>query len=122
MDLWLQIPYALNIAILTPVCLAMFAGRGQGAVFQSAVSASRGLELLVGSLWLSILAASAAGLIFPRIFAPLLAMQVFYKLIWLLAFVVPAAVERARLPAGIAACFAAIVLTWPVFLWLAFAT
>ena len=81
-----------------------------------------GLELLVGSLWLSILAASAAGLFFPRIFAPLLAIQAFYKLIWLLAFVVPAAVERARLPAGVAACFAAIVLTWPVFLWLAFAT
>lgn len=122
MDLWLQIPYALNIASLAPVCLAMFTGRGQGEVFQSAASSSRGLERLVGSLWLSILAASAAGLFFPRIFAPLLAIQAFYKLIWLLAFVVPAAVERARLPAGVAACFAAIVLTWPVFLWLAFAT
>jgi hypothetical protein len=121
MDLWLQIPYALNIAILTPVCLAMSTGRGQGAVLQSAASASRGLERLVASLWFSILAAAAAGLFFPRIFASLLAMQVFDKLAWLLAFVVPAALEKARLPAGIAACFAAIVLTWPVFLWLAFA-
>jgi hypothetical protein len=50
-----------------------------------------------------------------------LALQVFCKLAWLLAFVVPAAVEKARLPAGIAACFAAIVLTWPVFLWFALA-
>ena len=121
MGLWLQIPYALKIAILTPVCLAMSTVREQGAVFQGAVSASRGLERLVGSLWLSILAAAAAGLFFPRIFAPVLALQVFCKLAWLLAFVVPAAVEKARLPAGIAACFAAIVLTWPVFLWLALA-
>lgn len=120
MDLWLQIPYVLNIAILAPVCLAMFTGRGQGAVFQGAVSASRGLELLVGSLWLSILFASVAGLFLPRIFAPLLAMQVVYKLAWLLAFVVPAAAAKASMPTGIAACFFGIVLTWPVFLWLAF--
>lgn len=120
MDLWLQIPYALNIAILTPVCLAMFTGRGQVAVFQGAVSASRGLELLVGSLWLSILVASVAGLLLPRLFAPLLAMQVVYKLAWLLTFVVPAASAKAPMPTGIAACFAGIVLTWPVFLWLAY--
>jgi len=100
----------------------MFSVRGQGAVFEGTVSASRGLELPVGSLWLAILAASAAGLFFPRVFAPRLAMQVFCKLAWLLAYVVPAAVERARLPTGIAACFAAIVLAWPVFLWLAVAT
>lgn len=100
----------------------MSTARGQGAVFLGAASASRGLERLVGSLWLSLLAVSAAGLFFPRIFAPVPAMQVFDKLAWLLACVVPAAVDKARLPAGIAACFAAIVLTWPVFPWLAFAT
>lgn len=123
MDIWLQIPYALNIAILAPVCLAMFTGRGQAAVFQGGVSASRGLELLVGSLWLSILLASVAGLLYPRLFVPLLAMQVVYKLTWLLAFVAPAAAARtSSLPVGIAACFAGIVLTWPVFLWLAYIT
>lgn len=122
MDLWLQIPYALNIAILTPVCLAIFTGRGQGAVFQGAVSGSRGLELLVGSLWLSILLASVAGLFLPRIFAPLLTMQVLYKLIWLLTFVVPASAAKAVMPTGIVVCFVGIVLTWPGFLWLAFIT
>lgn len=121
MDLWLQIPFALNIAILVPVCLAMFTGRGPLVVFQNAVASSPGLELLVGSLWLSILAASAAGLVWPRPFAPLLAIQIFYKATWLAAFVGPTAAMKARLPVGIAACFAAIVLTWPVFLWLAFA-
>lgn len=115
-------PDAPNVAIMTPVCLAMFTGRGRGPVCQGAVSASRGLERRVGSLWRSILAAAAAGLLFPGIFAQLLAMQVLYKLAWLLAFVVPAAVARDRLPAGIVACSAAIVRTWPVFLWLAFVT
>lgn len=121
MDIWLQIPYALNIAILVPVCLAMFAGRGETVVFQGAVASSRGLDLLVGSLWLSILVASVAGLFLPRLFAPLLAMQVFYKATWLMTFVAPAAGRRARLPIGIAACFAMIVLAWPIFLWLAYA-
>ncbi|MFT3722534.1 MAG: hypothetical protein QM773_03020 [Hyphomonadaceae bacterium] len=121
MDIWLQIPFALNIAVLAPVCLAMFAGRGEAIVFQGAVASSRGLELLVGSLWLSILLASAVGLFYPRLLAPLLAMQVAYKATWLAVFVAPAARRRARLPAGIASCFAFIVLAWPVFLWMAFA-
>lgn len=121
MDIWLQIPYALNIAILVPVCLAMFAGRGEGVVFQGAVASSRGLELLVGSLWLSILVASVGGLFFPRLFVPLLAMQVLYKATWLLTFVGPSVGRKEPAPVGIAACFAFIVLAWPVFLWLAYA-
>ena len=121
MDIWLQIPYALNIAILVPVCLAMFAGRGEQVVFQGAVSASRGLEMLVASLWLSILVASVAGLFLPRLFIPLLAMQVLYKATWLFTFVTPRSVAGGRVPVGIAACFAFIVVAWPVFLWLAHA-
>jgi hypothetical protein len=121
MDFWLQLPYALNIAILIPVCLAMFAGRGEIIVFQGAVSASRGLEFLVASLWLSILLASIAGLFLPRLFMPLLVMQVVYKATWLLTFVAPRYAARNKIPAGIAACFAFIVIAWPIFLWLALA-
>ena len=122
MDVFLQIPYALNILILAPVCVAMFTGRGPSLVFQGAAENSWALELLVGSLWLSILAASVAGLAYPRFFVPLLAMQVVYKLTWLAAFVAPALSVKARAPMGIAGCFAGIVLAWPVFIWLAFAT
>ncbi len=102
MDPFVQVPYAPNLTILTPVCFAMFTGRGPAAVFQGAVEYAWALELLVGGLRLSILAGSAAGLVFPRCFAPLLAMQVFYKLTWLVAFLAPAASGRAPLPVGVA--------------------
>ncbi|MBI1360084.1 MAG: hypothetical protein GC155_07345 [Alphaproteobacteria bacterium] len=121
MNIWLQIPYVINIAILVPVCMLMFSQRGPRVVFQDAVASSRGLELLVGALWLAILVASMAGLYWPRLFAPLLAIQVFYKAAWLLAFVAPSAIAGRKLPSGIAICFAGIVVAWPVFLALAFA-
>jgi hypothetical protein len=62
MDLWVQIPYALNIAILVPVCLAMFTGQGPVAVFLGMVQPSRGRGHLVGGLWPAILGHSLAGL------------------------------------------------------------
>lgn len=115
----LQIPYLLNILILAPVCLGMFSGDGAASVFQGRVDPSRGLELLVGSLWLSILAASCAGLVWPRSLAPLLVLQVIYKSVWLAAFVAPAVARGglAAAPMGVAGCFAFIVLVWPFFIW-----
>lgn len=117
----LQIPYALNILILVPVCAGMFAGRGPLTVFEGKVAPSAGLEWLVGSLWLSILAGSLLGLFWPRQMAPLLAMQVLYKAIWLATFVAPLAGKSGwqAVPAGISLCFAGIVAAWPVFIWLA---
>jgi hypothetical protein len=120
-ELWLRIPYALNIAILVPVCWAMFSGRGEALVFQGAVatSAAPGLELLVGSLWLAILLGSIAGLFLPFPMAPLLAVQIVYKFAWLAVFIAPAVLRGAPIPTGISLCFAAIVATWPLFLWAA---
>jgi len=117
----LQIPYVLNILILVPVCLGMFSGRGALTVFEGKVAASSGLELLVGCLWASILAGSVAGIFWPKVMAPLLAMQVFYKAAWLMLFIVPLVTKSGlqAAPGAISACFAGIVLTWPVFIWLA---
>lgn len=117
----LQIPYALNILILVPVCIGMFSGRGALTVFQGKVAASAGLEWLVGCLWLSILIGSVFGLSWPKQMAPLLAMQVFYKAAWLVTFVAPLALKSGwhAAPAGISLCFAGIVVVWPVFIWLA---
>jgi hypothetical protein len=114
----LQIPYALNIVILAPVCLAMFSGRGARLVFEGKVAGSPGLELLVGALWASILIGSVVGLWQPKLMAPLLAMQVFYKSTWLLAFVAPRAAADGlqAVPTGIATCFLGIVLVWPFFI------
>ncbi len=121
MDQWLRIPYVLNILILVPVCWSMFGGRGAQRVFQNAVEGSQGLERLVGSLWLAILVASVAGIAMPRLFWPVLAIQIVYKSVWLLSFVVPSATAGARIPLGVATTFALIVLTWPLFLWMSFA-
>ena len=57
--------------------------------------------------------------------APLLGVQVFYKAVgykavWLLAFVGPAISRRSPVPTGIATSFAVILVSWPIFLWLAF--
>ncbi len=119
----LAIPYALNILILAPVCLGMFSGAGPSGVFQGRVAASAGLELLVGSLWLAILAGSVIGLFFPREMAPLLALQVFYKTTWLATFAVPLILREgwAAPPWGVTACFIGIVLVWPLFIWRAYA-
>lgn len=121
----LKVAYLANIVILVPVCAFLFAGRarGVGVIFQDAVVDSAGLRLLVGSLWFAILAASAAGLVWPAFFAPVLAIQIVYKTLWLVLFVAPLIMSRrgARVPWGIAITFAAIVMTYPIILWLAFA-
>jgi hypothetical protein len=116
----LLVAYVCNILILVPVCWSMFAGRGVAAVFEGTVSESAGLRLLVGSLWLAILAASVTGLAYPRFFAPVLLIQVFYKATWLAAFVLPTAVAGGAVPMGISICFAGIVVAYPILFWFGF--
>ncbi len=116
--IFLKIAYGANILILVPVCWAMFAGQGVKSVFNGAVDESAGLRLLVASLWAAILAASVAGLAFPRFFAPVLLIQIFYKALWLVVFVAPQLAGSAqKVPSGIAICFAAIVTTYPFLFW-----
>lgn len=115
---FLRIAYTANILILVPVCWAMFFGRGTETVFQSAVTDSDGLRLLVGSLWAAILFASLAGLAYPIFFAPILLIQVFYKSVWLFGFVVPLLGKQgAEIPIGISICFGLIVITYPFLFW-----
>lgn len=115
---FLKIAYVANILILIPVCLAMIRNGGTGLVFQGVVADEAGLRLLVFSLWTAILLASAAGLIWPAFFAPLLLVQIVYKSLWLALFVMPLIMRGAPWPVGIATCFAAIVATYPVLFWL----
>jgi len=115
----LRIAYAANILILLPVCWGMFLGSGVASVFEGKIDESAGLRLLVGSLWFAILACSAAGLAMPRLFAPLLVVQIIYKTLWLLVFVAPlvAAGRSGAVPWGISASFLVIVATYPFLLW-----
>ena len=114
---WLYPAYIFNIIILVPVVYAMLLGSGVTNVFQGTVPESSGLRLMVGSLWFAILVASVAGLIWPSYFSPLLIVQVFYKSLWLLLFVLPLWRAGQAVPAGIAASFVLIVITYPILLW-----
>ena len=116
---WLYVPYAANILILLPVCWSLFLSGGTTQVFNGNVEDSEGLRFLVGSLYLAILLASVAGLVWPAFFVPLILVQILYKSLWLCTYVLPKAAQGDPVPTGIAVTFAAIIITYPVFLWLA---
>jgi hypothetical protein len=116
---WLYVAYVFNILILMPVVYSMFFGAGVDNVFEGKVTESAGLRLMVGSMWFAILVASLAGLIWPSFFAPVLIIQVIYKSLWLVIFVVPLLRLGQPVPVGISFVFATIVVSYPVFFWLA---
>lgn len=115
----LQLPYALNILILVPVCWSLARDRGRPMLdtFQGKLENSDGLRWLLFSLWTAILLGSIAGLFEPVRMAPLLAVQIVYKSLWLLLFIRPLARARglAAVPWGITGVFLVIVLVWPYF-------
>lgn len=112
---WLYPPYIANIIILVPVCWSLVMSGGTSGVFEGKVSDSEGLRLLVASLYLAILIASVAGLLYPAFFAPVILVQIVYKSLWLLLFVLPLINRGEPYPGGIATTFAMIVLSYPVF-------
>jgi hypothetical protein len=101
------------------VCHAV--GSGVASVFEGRVPESQGLRLLVGSLWSAILFASVLYLAWPAFFAPLILMQIFYKGLWFVLFVLPLVSAGKPFPVGISLVFVAIVVTYPVLLWLPYA-
>lgn len=118
--IFLQIAYVANIIVLLPVCYGLMFGSGVGGVFEGKVDESQGLRLLVGALYAAILLASVAGLFAPLFFAPVLLIQIVYKSIWLLVFILPLyrTAGSAAVPWGISGTFITIVATYPLLLWL----
>jgi hypothetical protein len=113
----LLLPYALNILILIPVGLTTLLG-GSAAmrlVFEGKFPESAGVRTILGSLWTAILIGSVLGLFEPVAMAPLLLIQVLYKAIWLVVFVLPLVARRraGEVPRGVAGTFLFIVLTYP---------
>ena len=115
----LRLAYAANILILVPICWGMFFGSGVAGVFEGKVAESQGLRLLVGSLWFAILLGSIIGLAAPRFFAPIILVQIVYKSLWLLAFVLPLVMagKSGEVPWGIATTFILIVAIYPFLYW-----
>lgn len=114
----LLLPYVFNIAGLIPVGpVTLFGGSsGSRLVFQNKFPESEGIRTILGSLWTAILCVSVLGRFMPVTMSPLLLIQVIYKSLWLLMFVLPSViVARGReVPLGIAITFLVIVVSYPL--------
>jgi len=113
----LLFPYIFNILVLISVSLlTLFGGeRGGQLACQNKFPESEGFRTILGSLWTAILIGSILGLIFPVQMSPLLLIQVIYKSLWLLVFVMPRLLKGkiSEVPSGIALVFLVIVLSYP---------
>ena len=110
-------PYIFNIIVLIPVGLLTLLGgeRGGQLACQNKFPESEGFRTILGSLWTAILIGSVLGLFFPVAMSSLLLIQVIYKSLWLLVFVLPRLLKGkvGEVPSGIALVFLVIVLSYP---------
>ena len=110
-------PYIFNIIVLIPVGLLTLLGgeRGGQLACQNKFPESEGFRTILGSLWTAILIGSVLGLFFPVAMSSLLLIQVIYKSLWLLVFVLPRLLKGkvSEVPSGIALVFLVIVLSYP---------
>ncbi len=113
----LLLPYAFNIIVLVPIGLMTLLGgeRGGQLASQGKFPESEGFRTILGSLWTAILIGSVLGLFYPVTMSPLLLIQVIYKTLWLLVFVLPRLLggRRREVPWGIALTFLVIVVSYP---------
>ena len=113
----LLFPYIFNIVVLVPIGLMTLLGgeRGGQLACQGKFPESEGFRTILGSLWTAILIGSVLGLFFPVAMSALLLIQVIYKTLWLLVFVMPRLLKGkvSEVPFGIALVFLVIVLSYP---------
>lgn len=113
----LLIPYVFNIIVLLPIALmTLFGGeRGGQIAGMGKFPESEGFRTILGSIWTAILIGSVLGLFWPVCMAPLLLIQVIYKTLWLLVFVLPRMLggRSQEVPSGISLTFLVIVLSYP---------
>jgi hypothetical protein len=113
----LLLPYIFNVLVLVPIgLLTLFGGeRGGQIACQGKFPESAGFRTILGSLWTAILIGSVLGLFYPVLMSPLLLIQVIYKTLWLLVFVLPRlfAGRSGEVPWGISLTFLVIVVSYP---------
>jgi hypothetical protein len=113
----LLLPYAFNILVLVPIGLMTLLGgeRGGRLACQGKFPESAGFRTILGSLWTAILIGSVLGMFYPVPMSPLLLIQVIYKTLWLLVFVLPrlAGGRSGEVPWGISLTFLVIVVSYP---------
>jgi hypothetical protein len=113
----LLLPYVFNILVLVPVgLLTLFGGeRGGRIASQGKFPESEGFRTILGSLWTALLIGSVLGLFCPVPMSPLLLIQVIYKTLWLVVFVLPrlAGGRSGEVPWGVSLTFLVIVVSYP---------
>ena len=113
----LLLPCFFNIIVLVPIASMMLLGgeRGGQIASQGKFPESEGFRTILGSLWTAILLGSILGLFYPVQMSPLLLIQVIYKSLWLLVFVMPRLLNgrNSEVPWGIASTFILIVVSYP---------
>ena len=113
----LVLAYIFNIIVLIPIGLMTMLGGEKGGQLacQRKFPESEGFRTILGSLWTAILIGSVLGLFFPITMSALLLIQVIYKTLWLLVFVMPRMLNKRRneVPWGIASAFLIIILSYP---------
>ena len=113
----LLLPYAFNVLVLVPIGLLTLLGgeRGGQLACQGKFPESAGFRTILGSLWTAIPIGSVLGVFYPVTMSPLLLIQVIYKTLWLLVFVLPRllAWRRGEVPWGISLTFLVIVVSYP---------
>ncbi len=118
--LCVKVAYALNVLILAPVLVSMYCDVDSSSIraFQGTIKNSEGLRMLVVSLWSAILLLSLAGFFWPKLFLPVLMLQVIYKSLFLLIYCFPRLKARKveEVPMGLSVSFLLIVLTYPIII------
>jgi len=113
----LLLPYIFNIFVLIPIGLLTLLGGEKGGQLacQGKFPESEGFRTILGSLWTAILIGSVLGLFFPITMSALLLIQVIYKTLWLLVYVMPRMLKQRskEVPWGIALTFLVIVVSYP---------
>ena len=113
----LVLAYIFNIIVLIPIGLMTMLGGEKGGQLacQSKFPESEGFRTILGSLWTAILIGSVLGLFFPITMSALLLIQVIYKTLWLLVYVMPRMLNKRRneVPWGIASGFFINIVSYP---------
>ena len=112
--MFLKIVYAANILVAgwVGVSCLFFPKTAAQSVFSGVYSNQPAFQL-IGALWLAIALCSLAGLFRPMDFAPVLAIQLVYKSLWLLVVALPSIMNSSNYPKPLALFFLIWVLVLP---------
>ena len=107
-------PYLLNIAVLAPVCTALWRGTAEAELFEGKWVWSTDFASLLLTMWAAVLVCSVVGVFAPRAMIALPVMQVVYKSLYLAVVAYPAIAAHglASQPTPIVAVFALMAVTY----------